>query len=282
MLERRLRDATLAAEKVVRDERLLLPIDLTALANSRDIMIEAKPLAAKGVSGMIIRVGDSFGIGYATHISSEGFQRFSVAHELGHFFLGHVDEMFRGGNHTHESRAGFGSRDDIELEADHFAAGLLMPSTQFKQEAGRHSDGLTAIEKVAERCKTSITSSAIRYAELTDAAVAIIVSSGASVDYCFTSSALRAIRGYRHPLKGSLIPKNSLTRDFNRTESNVLDAVRDDNDADLLEWFCAEEEIDATEEVIGLGAYGKTLTIITAEMLDEESERDDFDAPRFK
>lgn len=282
MSESRLKDATLIAEKLVRDEQLVLPIDLTRLAKSRDILIEAKPSAAVGVSGMIIRVGDTFGIGYATHIPSEGFQRFSIAHELGHYFLGHVDTMFRGGNNIHESRAGFGSLDDIELEADHFAAGLLMPSEQFRQEANQHSDGLSAIENVAERCKTSMTSSAIRYAALTDAAVAIIVSSGTYVDYCFTSSALRTIRGYKHPLKGSLIPRNSLTREFNQTASNVLEGVRDDSDSDLLDWFRASDEIDATEEVIGLGAYGKTLTIITADVPDDESERDELDAPRFR
>ena len=47
----------------------------------------------------------------------------------------------------HKSQAGFGSREQIELEADHFAAGLLMPSDLVKQEAGRYSDGLVAIER---------------------------------------------------------------------------------------------------------------------------------------
>ncbi|MGB8741579.1 MAG: hypothetical protein WCD52_15455, partial [Xanthobacteraceae bacterium] len=34
------------------------------------------------------RHGNAFGILYATHVPSEGFQRFSVGHELGHYFLG--------------------------------------------------------------------------------------------------------------------------------------------------------------------------------------------------
>ena len=234
MSDRRLHDATSHAEMIVRDENLALPIDLHALAKSRGILVEAKPSAAKGVSGMLLRVGDDFAIGYATHINSNGFQRFSIAHELGHYFLGHADTMFRGGKTVHESQAGFGSREQIELEADHFAAGLLMPAELFKQEAGRHSDGLVAIEKVAERCQTSITSSAIRYAELTDAAVAIIISNGSSVDYCFASRSLRGIKRYRHTLKGSTLPRDSLTRDFNQTASNIADAKRSNDDADLI------------------------------------------------
>ncbi len=269
MSDSRLKDATLHAEMIVRDEKLELPIDLMALAKSRDILVEAKP-AAKGVSGMLLRVGDNFAIGYATHIKSTGFQRFSIAHELGHYFLGHTDSMFRGGKTVHESQAGFGSRDQTELEADHFAAGLLMPTDLFKAEAGKHSDGFTAIEKLAALCQTSLTASAIRYAELTDAAVAVIISTGSSVDYCFASRSLRGIRGYRHPLKGAVLPRDSLTRGFNQTASNITNAQREDDEADLIAWFRAEDEIEACEEVVGLGEYGKTLTIITAELPDED------------
>lgn len=283
MSDSRLKDATLHAEMLVRDEKLELPINLIALGMSRNILIEAKPAAAKGVSGMLLRVGDNFAIGYATHIKSSGFQRFSIAHELGHYFLGHADSMFSGGKTVHESQAGFGSRDQIELEADHFAAGLLMPSDLFKAEAGKYSDGFTAIEKLADRCQTSITASAIRYAELTDAAVAVVISTGSSVDYCITSRALRGIKGYRHPLKGSVLPKDSLTRDFNQTASNIIDAQREDDDADLIAWFHADDEIDASEEVIGLGDYGKTLTVITAELPDEEEPSNrSWDEPRFR
>lgn len=283
MSDIRLKDATLLAEMLVRDEKLELPIDLIALAKSRDILVEAKPSAAKGVSGMLVRVGDDFGIGYATHIQNKGFQRFSIAHELGHYFLGHADSMFRGGKTIHESQAGFGSRDQIELEADHFAAGLLMPSDLFKTEAGMHTDGFTAIEKLAERCQTSITASAIRYAQLTEAAVAVVISTGSTVDYCFASRSLRSIRGYRHPLKGTVLPRDSFTRDFNQTLSNISEALREDDEADLIAWFQADDEIDASEEVLGLGEYGKTLTIITAELSDEDESHDrSRDEPRFR
>lgn len=285
MSDSRLKDATLHAEKLVRDEKLELPIDLIALAKSCDILVEAKPDVAKGVSGMLLRVGNDFAIGYATHIKSNGFQRFSIAHELGHFFLaGHPEHVFSHGKTIHESQAGFGSRDLIELEADHFAAGLLMPAHLFKSEAGKYSDGFTAIEKLADRCQTSLTASAIRYAELTDAAVAVVISTGSFVDYCFASRAMRGTSGYKHPLKGSMLPRDSLTRNFNQTESNIVSARREDDDADLIDWFRADDEIDASEEVVGLGEYGKTLTIITAELSDEDYDEmaSSSPSPRFR
>ena len=87
MTERKLQNAEQIAEKLVRDEGLTLPINVLALAASREIHVEAKPASAKGVSGMLIRAGESYAIAYATHITSEGFQRFSIAHELGHLVL---------------------------------------------------------------------------------------------------------------------------------------------------------------------------------------------------
>ena len=47
---------------------------------------------------MLIRYGQEFYIAYATHIQSEGFRRFSVAHELDHYFLpGHIDHVLPNG-----------------------------------------------------------------------------------------------------------------------------------------------------------------------------------------
>lgn len=272
MSERKLRDAEQLAEKLVRDMQLALPIDVLRIARSRDIEVVAKPASAKGVSGMLIRSGESFAIAYATHITSEGFQRFSVAHELGHYFLeGHPDAVFREGD-IHESRAGFASGDQIELEADHFAAGLLMPKHLFDAAAARYSDGLDAIRGLKEDCKTSLTASAIRYAELTDAAIAILLSHGSTVDYCFASDAMRQLKGYRHLKKGGLLPRDSLTRTFNQRPENVSSAKDEADDTDVATWFHVDQEIDATEEVVGLGSYGMTLTVITADIPDEDDE----------
>lgn len=283
MIESKLRDAEQIAEKLVRDEGLILPVDVLSLAASREITVVAKPSSAQGVSGMLIRSGEQFGIAYATHIKSEGFQRFSIAHELGHYFLaGHPEAVFRNGE-VHESRAGFASSDQYELEADHFAAGLLMPSHLFATASGRYSDGLEAIKGLAADCKTSLTASAIRYAQLSEAAVAIIISRGLSVDYCFASPSLRGCRGYRHLKKGSPPPRDSLTRSFNQNPENVESAIEDSDDTELNLWFHVDDEIPASEEVIGLGEYGRTLTVITADIPADDDEHDgEWDGPRFR
>ncbi|MFV8671402.1 ImmA/IrrE family metallo-endopeptidase [Ralstonia pseudosolanacearum] len=283
MIERKLRDAEQVAEKIVRDEGLVLPIDVLSLAAARSIHVVAKPASAQGVSGMLIRSGEQFAIAYATHIKSEGFQRFSIAHELGHYFLqGHPEAVFRGGD-VHESKAGFASPDQYELEADHFAAGLLMPSHLFDAAAGRYSDGLEAVKGLAGDCKTSLIASAIRYAQLTDAAIAIVVSHGSTVDYCFASESMRRTKGYRHLKKGAVLPRQSLTRDFNQDQKNVESASENDDSTELNLWFHTDDEVTASEEVIGLGDYGKTLTVITADIVDDDEDTErGWHAPRFK
>jgi Zn-dependent peptidase ImmA (M78 family) len=111
---------------------------------------------------MLLRYGDSFVIAYATHIDNEGFQRFSVAHELGHYLLpGHIDQVLSDGKNIHESHSGFVSNNPYELEADHFAAALLMPNPLFSHAMWQTEAGLNAVVTLAGRCRTSLTATAI-------------------------------------------------------------------------------------------------------------------------
>jgi hypothetical protein len=66
---------------------------------------------------------------------------------------GHIDHVLpKDGIHT--SRGGFVAADPYELEADHFSAGLLMPSEPFKQALGKRRPGLDSVEFMAGLCRT--------------------------------------------------------------------------------------------------------------------------------
>lgn len=269
-LATRLKRAQLQAEQLLRDEGIVaLPIDVMEIAESRGITVRAKPNTAPGVSGMLVRTGDEFGILYATHIRSPGFQRFSIAHELAHYFLeGHVDHILpKTGQHV--SEAGFTSADPYELEADYFAAGLLMPSTLFQAELRKINDGLEAIEALAETCITSLTATAIRYAELTRAAAAVIVTTGDRVDYCCLSNSMKTHKGLQWLKKGSLIPGDTETSRLNAAPERIAATERSSAEIDLRLWFGGERRVMAFEEVVGLGSYGRTLTVITCPAIED-------------
>jgi len=130
-----------------------LPIDPRVIADKKNIMIQPKPSTEVGCSGMLIRSGEDFGIMYATHIDNAGFQNFSIAHELGHYFIdGHAQAVTKKTGY-HISQAELG-RDNYEKEADVFASALLMPEDLFKKEIPVSGEGLDAIKIIAEKAKT--------------------------------------------------------------------------------------------------------------------------------
>lgn len=92
--------------------------------------------------------------------------RFTVAHELGHYFIDeHRNALSSGLAPAHGSRSEFESNLPVEREADHFASHLLMPSAEFKQMARRQKPGLPGILAIARHFNASVTSAAIRYVQ---------------------------------------------------------------------------------------------------------------------
>jgi len=92
--------------------------------------------------------------------------RFTLAHELGHYFIDeHRRPLQAGLAGPHGSQCEHESPILAEQEADLFAANLLMPAGRFVRQAGGVSPGMDGIRRLAERFGTSITAAAIRYAE---------------------------------------------------------------------------------------------------------------------
>jgi Zn-dependent peptidase ImmA (M78 family) len=280
-----------AAERVIRQHNITsLPVDPIAIADSIGIEVVAKQASDGGVSGMLIRYGEQFCIAYATHIKSQGFRRFTIAHELGHYFLeGHFDAIFKEGS-VHESKAGFVSSAPYELEADHFAARLLMPNALFFAAQRHAGEGLVAVESLADTCLTSLSSTAIRYAECAREPVAIIVSTGNIVDFCVMSKTLRECDGIDWIRKKQALPLGCATRSFNSDPERIRRAERLENESTFQEWFGGDLRITVTEDVLGLGSYGKTLTVLHGIELAEDDDDSDEDeekiseswTPRFR
>ena len=254
-----------------------LPVDPFEIAKSKDIEVKAIPSSAPGVSGMLLRNGDNYGILYATHIQSEGFQRFSIAHELAHYLLeGHLDHVLPYGQDIHESKSGFISQDPYEREADHFAAGLLMPRSLFSEAMGRFEDGLAGIEALSTFCKTSLPATAIRYSQCAAFPTAVVMSTGTTVDYCFFSDPLKDFGDLDWLEKGTPLPLSSMTRRFNQELENVRSGSEDETTVNLQDWFGGRRSIEMLEEMVGLGSYGKTLTVLSPiESSNEDDEEDD-------
>lgn len=282
--------ASVAAEQIIKGLGIAsLPINPKEIACGRGIDVVAKSVGDQGVSGMLVRVGNEFAIAYATHYENEGFENFSIGHELGHYFLpGHVDAVIPGGSGSHVSRAGFASGDKYEAEADRFAAGFLMPRHLFFPALQKSGSGLAAVEALATLCKTSLHATAIRYTQCARDPVAIVISRGGIIDHCFMSDALRDIDGIDWLKKWEGVPRNTATFAFNQVPTNVQHGVRVEETSNLQNWFGGKRSIEISEDVVGLGRYGKTLTVlydIDVPDADEEEAEDSLIeswTPRFK
>ena len=246
------------------------PIDPFDIAEQEQIEVQAKDPGMDGVSGCIVFNGDGVGIIYSTKVRSTGFRRFTVAHELGHYFLdGHPEVILNKQNGFHPSRAGFtqgGS--SIELEADHFASGLLMPTRLVKSVLFGEDVGMPSIKALSSDADTSLTSAAIRVAECATYPVAVIVSQRENVCYGFLSESFKTLGGHRFLRKGDPLPATA-TREFNTDRSNVRSGASTCGTTDLSFWFQGPSSISLDEEIVGLGSYGLTLTILSSEALSE-------------
>lgn len=266
------------AERLIEEWKITsLPIDPFEIAERHKIMVVAKPADAAGVSGFLTMLGGKFVIAHATHIKNDGFIRFTVAHELGHYFLpGHPEKLFGGRDGIHYSKSGFISDDACEVEADNFAAALLMPEKLFTEAMRDVGEGFEAIKSLTKLCRTSITATAIRYAKFAEDPVAIVVSSGRTIDYCFMSPPLKDIKGIEWIKKGTLVPPRAETFKFNVDNSNVTGGNQSGGWTSLDEWCDGAPEVCMKEDVVGLGTYGKTLTVLfTDQALDNEDDDDD-------
>lgn len=272
------------ADAILRERGIdSLPVDPFAIARAEGIEVVAKPASTGGVSGMLIRDGDEFIIAYATHIQNEGFKRFAVGHELGHYFLAGHPEAVLGAEGIHQSHAGFVSSNRYEREADHFASGLLMPRSLIKRELTRVGTGLEAVQAIAERCGTSLTASAIRLADVTDEPVAVVVSKGPQISYCFMSELVQDAPGIEWIRKGEPVPVGTITAKLNASPDRVAAGERLQGSAGLRDWFGSGPDVEVHEDVVGLGSYGRTLTVLSAQEwpdADEDDELED-DEPRF-
>jgi hypothetical protein len=103
---------------------------------------------------------------------------------------------------------------------------------------------------------------------------------------------MKSLRELTWLRKGSPVPVNSVTARLNRNPDRVARADLAGAEIDIMDWLGGIRSVKAVEEVVGLGSYGKTLTVLTCasiqDQIDEEEDGDDEDSlierwtPRFR
>ena len=95
--------------------------------------------------------------------------RFTIAHELGHFYIdAHRNLLKNGYSLSYDKELTYFSNVLVEKEANHFATNLLMPKERFTDDINLHGLGIEAVKILADKYKTSRTSTAIQYMNLAE------------------------------------------------------------------------------------------------------------------
>lgn len=87
---------------------------------------------------------------------------------------------------------------------------------------------------------------------------------------------MKSLRQITWLKKGLPVPRGTVTANLNADPGRVARADRDGGDIDIMDWLGGVRSVRATEEVIGLGRYGKTLTVLTCPSVVDETF-DEFD-----
>jgi Zn-dependent peptidase ImmA (M78 family) len=126
------------------------PTDLNALCSKFEVTVSESSSVIG--AGALIKQKGRFIIHYAPDLTSQR-RRFTIAHELGHIIVDTAGP--RGPQHGKE----------LERLCDMFATEILMPKKTFVEQASNEI-GIKEIFRLARLFDTSLTSTAIRYAEL--------------------------------------------------------------------------------------------------------------------
>lgn len=129
---------TIAANILEQTDCMRAPVPIELIAHRLDLEVEAAALG-EDVSGVLVIGKENSTIGYNATQSSVR-QRFTIAHEVGHFIL-HAsdkkDNLFIDKQYTATYRrdALSSTGDDAqEIQANSFAAALLMPAELIQKE----------------------------------------------------------------------------------------------------------------------------------------------------
>ncbi|MFN8140414.1 MAG: ImmA/IrrE family metallo-endopeptidase [Fimbriimonadales bacterium] len=145
-------------------------IDLEAIALDQGVDVRYAPLV--GCEARLVRLGDR-GIVTVDHSHGlTGRTRFSVAHELGHWNMHqHINQFWRCSNANIFRYDGAPE----ELEANAFAAELIMPTAMIRPQVREGSLGFGLVDTLSAKFRASLTATALRcVSELNEPAAVVL------------------------------------------------------------------------------------------------------------
>lgn len=190
--------------------------------------------------------------------------RFSIAHELGHYFIDeHRTRLLESTPLPSVCGLFDGNESNEEDEADHFAANLIMPPSRFKAAVSNSWTPLNTILNLADKFDTSLTATALQYINhVSNRSTVIRWKTDGEMAWAIAGAGYRA-EGYRNVLfkNRDKLPKDSATARVmagKPHDSGILDMATVFQNVALK----GIRNLVLHEEAIALGEYG-FMTILS-------------------
>lgn len=205
--------------------------------------------------------------------------RFSISHELGHYFLDRHRAYLMRKSQPHPSAGEFRSAVMLEREADSFAASLLLPTRLARPLVNSAVRSVARLGEIADHFQASLVSTTFRSVRLSDFPCAVAGIRDGTVVWMFPSESL--IEAGIYPTKGTL-PRNA-QQPWSQFQSGI--AANSENEGRVNDWFQTYDRnhldtVYVTEEYLPVPTMGTLLVLLTldeADVFDAEDEESDDD-----
>ncbi|AOS82063.1 MULTISPECIES: ImmA/IrrE family metallo-endopeptidase [Hydrogenophaga] len=193
-------------------------------------------------------------------------QRFTIAHELGHFIL-HRSRQQSFNCDKQSVHTGIDTLRDIEREADDFASNLLMPGDLLRAWISSQRIDFHVLGDIAKRFQVSLEALCIRYIKFTTERAILVYWDNGYVKYEWRSGSARRTRARirrngdpAEPPLGTLAADASITQEWDGTEMSA--AI-----------WCPEEaqHMKLREFKHTFGARDRVLTLLLLESAEPRS-----------
>lgn len=157
-----MRPASSARELLITARIAEPPVPVERLAQDAGALISYQPFEAQDISGLLYRTAGTAPVIGVNSNNPKVRQRFTIAHELGHLRLhdGHDLILERLVRLNFRDATSSTASDAEEIEANHFAAELLMPDDFLRHNLnvllqGRPLSDLELVKRLARRFEVS-------------------------------------------------------------------------------------------------------------------------------
>lgn len=193
---------------------------------------------------------------------------FTIAHELGHFYLPKHREYLVSSRRSHWSFSEFTANELVEQQADSFASGLLMPGYLLKRIVNSGNfPTKDLIHRTRSEFHVSLTGLLVRWTQLTNFPCATVAIRDGKIAYGWVSESLRKNGAYR--LRRGEALRSRGAKDFVADDPSVS-AYREGSSAGaLFNWIDFDEyKLPTEEHYFALPYSGLVWAIVTADEND--------------